>query len=126
MVVGDYLLAGLVAMLTGLDRVALVQIMISRPLVAATLTGWVLGSPLVGMEIGMLLEYLRGEGLLDDSILVITSDHGEEFFEHGSVIQEKAKVAEVSAFKFGEVDVAGGHPQFDGALSAEGLRPLGE
>ncbi len=58
MVVGDYLLAGLVAMLTGLDRVALIQFMISRPLVAATLTGWVLGNPLVGMEIGMLLELL--------------------------------------------------------------------
>jgi PTS system mannose-specific IIC component len=58
MVVGDYLLAGLVAMLTGLDRVALIQFMISRPLVAATLTGWVLGHPLVGMEIGMLLELL--------------------------------------------------------------------
>ena len=58
MLVGDYLLAGLVAMLTGLDRVALVQIMISRPLVAATLTGWVLGNPLIGMEIGMMLELL--------------------------------------------------------------------
>lgn len=58
MVVGDYLLAGLVAMLTGLDRVALVQAMISRPLVAGTLTGWVLGNPLVGMEIGMMLELL--------------------------------------------------------------------
>lgn len=58
MAIGDYLLAGLVSMLTGLDRVALVQIMISRPLVAAPLTGWVLGNPLVGMEIGMLLELL--------------------------------------------------------------------
>lgn len=58
MAVGDYLLAGLVAMLTGLDRVALIQIMISRPLVAAPLTGWVLGNPLVGMEVGMLLELL--------------------------------------------------------------------
>lgn len=58
MVVGDYFLAGLVAMLTGLDRVALIQIMISRPLVAGTLTGWVLGNPLVGMEVGMLLELL--------------------------------------------------------------------
>ncbi len=58
MVFGDYLLAGLVAMLTGLDRVALIQFMISRPLVAATLTGWVLGNPLIGMEIGMLLELL--------------------------------------------------------------------
>ena len=42
MIVADYLLAGLVAMLTGLDRVALVQIMISRPLVAGPLTGLVL------------------------------------------------------------------------------------
>jgi PTS system mannose-specific IIC component len=58
MVIGDYLLAGLVAMLTGLDRVALIQIMISRPLVAGPLTGWVLGYPLVGMEVGMLLELL--------------------------------------------------------------------
>ncbi len=58
MVVGDYLLAGLVAMLTGLDRVALVQVMISRPLVAGPLTGWVLGNPLVGLEIGLLLELL--------------------------------------------------------------------
>ncbi len=58
MVAGDYLLAGLVAMLAGLDRVALVQAMISRPLVAAPLTGWLLGNPMVGLEIGMLLELL--------------------------------------------------------------------
>ncbi len=58
MVAGDYLLAGLVAMLTGLDRVALVQAMISRPLVAAPLTGWLLGNPMIGLEIGMLLELL--------------------------------------------------------------------
>ncbi|NIQ11824.1 MAG: PTS sorbose transporter subunit IIC, partial [Gammaproteobacteria bacterium] len=54
----DYLLAGCVSMLTGLDRVALVQAMISRPLVAAPLTGWLLGNPLIGLEIGMLLEML--------------------------------------------------------------------
>ncbi len=58
MVVTDYLLAGCVSMLTGLDRVALVQAMISRPLVAAPLTGWLLGNPLIGLEIGMLLEML--------------------------------------------------------------------
>jgi PTS system mannose-specific IIC component len=58
MVIADYLLAGLVSMLTGLDRVALVQLMLSRPLVAGPLTGWVLGSPLVGLEVGMLLELL--------------------------------------------------------------------
>ncbi len=58
MVIADYLLAGVVAMLTGLDRVALVQFMISRPLVAAPLTGLVLGKPLLGLEVGMLLELL--------------------------------------------------------------------
>lgn len=58
MVAVDYLLAGMVSMLTGLDRVALVQSMISRPLVAGPLTGWVLGAPLVGLEVGMLLELL--------------------------------------------------------------------
>jgi len=58
MVIGDYFLAGIMAMLTGVDRVALIQFMISRPLVAGSLTGLVLGNPLVGMEIGMLLELL--------------------------------------------------------------------
>ncbi len=58
MVVADYLLAGLIAMLTGLDRVALAQFMISRPLVAGPLTGLALGNPLLGLEIGMLLELL--------------------------------------------------------------------
>ena len=58
MIAVDYLLAGMVSMLTGLDRVAFVQVMISRPLVAGPLTGWVLGDPLTGLEVGMLLELL--------------------------------------------------------------------
>ncbi len=58
MVAVDYLLAGMISMLTGLDRVAFVQVMISRPLVAGPLTGWVLGDPLTGLEVGMLLELL--------------------------------------------------------------------
>ena len=58
MVAIDYVLAGIIAMLAGLDRVALLQFMISRPLVAGPLTGWVLGNPLVGLEVGMLLEML--------------------------------------------------------------------
>jgi arylsulfatase A-like enzyme len=33
--------------------------------------------------IGAMLEQLRGRGLLDDTIVVVTSDHGEEFLEHG-------------------------------------------
>ena len=33
--------------------------------------------------IGLLLEELRRRGLYDDAMIVLTSDHGDEFFEHG-------------------------------------------
>lgn len=32
---------------------------------------------------GVLLDGLRGRGLLDDTLVVVLADHGEEFFEHG-------------------------------------------
>lgn len=34
--------------------------------------------------LGMLLEGLSARGVLDDAVLVVTSDHGEEFREHGT------------------------------------------
>ena len=34
-------------------------------------------------EVGRLLDYLKESGRLDDSVVIITSDHGEEFWEHG-------------------------------------------
>jgi len=34
-------------------------------------------------QIGVLLDYLRSKGVLDQAILVITSDHGECMWEHG-------------------------------------------
>lgn len=34
-------------------------------------------------EFSRLLSYLEAEELLDDTIIVVTSDHGEEFCEHG-------------------------------------------
>lgn len=34
-------------------------------------------------HVGRLLEYLRNNGLYDDSLIVVTADHGEEFGEHG-------------------------------------------
>jgi PTS system mannose-specific IIC component len=55
---GEYLTAGTLAVLLGLDRVALLQSMACRPLVAATLTGWLLGVPLFGLQVGILLELL--------------------------------------------------------------------
>jgi len=53
-----YFLGLAVALVTGLDRMAAFQVMISRPLVAAPLTGLVLGDPLAGLTIGALLELL--------------------------------------------------------------------
>lgn len=33
--------------------------------------------------VGRLLERLRGEGVLDETLVVLTSDHGDEFYEQG-------------------------------------------
>ena len=52
------ILAGLVAVFCGLDRIAAFQFMFSRPIVAGPLTGLVLGEPLIGLQVGMLVELL--------------------------------------------------------------------
>ncbi len=36
-------------------------------------------------EIGLLFDRLRERGLWDDTLIVVTADHGEEFFEHGGM-----------------------------------------
>lgn len=58
MTFADCLIAGLVAVICGLDRMAICQVMISRPVVAGPLTGFVLGEPLLGLQIGLLVELL--------------------------------------------------------------------
>lgn len=58
MPLGDYLLAALVAVLAGLDRTAALQIMVSRPVVIAPLTGWLLGDAMAGLQVGALVELL--------------------------------------------------------------------
>ncbi len=40
----------------------------------------------VDRELGRFLDYLRDLGILDQTILIITADHGEEFLEHGGVL----------------------------------------
>ena len=35
--------------------------------------------------LGQFLEHLEAGGLLEDTVVVITSDHGEEFYEHGGL-----------------------------------------
>ncbi len=36
-------------------------------------------------ELGRLFAWMRGRGLLDQALVVVTADHGEEFMEHGRV-----------------------------------------
>lgn len=36
-------------------------------------------------EVGALLDSLAARHLLDSTLIIVTSDHGEEFFEHGTV-----------------------------------------
>ncbi len=45
--------------------------------------------------IDRLVEALRSRGLLDTTLIVITSDHGEEFLEHGSVLHGRTQFDEV-------------------------------
>lgn len=58
MLVVDLILGALVALVCGLDRVAVLQIMISRPIVAAPLAGWLLGDMEVGLQVGLMIELL--------------------------------------------------------------------
>jgi arylsulfatase A-like enzyme len=39
----------------------------------------------VDTAFGTLVDFLRSQGLYDDAVIVVTSDHGEEFGEHGFV-----------------------------------------
>ncbi|HJO22358.1 MAG TPA: sulfatase, partial [Myxococcota bacterium] len=38
----------------------------------------------IDAQIGRLLDGLEERGLLDDTLIILVSDHGEEFFDHGS------------------------------------------
>lgn len=58
MPLSEIFIGALVAILVGVDRTAALQLMVSRPLVAAPLTGWLLGDPLAGLLIGALVELL--------------------------------------------------------------------
>jgi len=46
-------------------------------------------------EIGRFLEFLRERDLWEDTLFVLTSDHGEEFFEHGGVLHGQTQYQEV-------------------------------
>ena len=46
-------------------------------------------------EIGRFFDFLRKERLWESTLLVLTSDHGEEFFEHGGVLHGQTQYQEV-------------------------------
>ena len=46
-------------------------------------------------ELGRLVRALRDAGRLDETLLIVTSDHGEEFLEHGRVLHGATHHAEV-------------------------------
>jgi arylsulfatase A-like enzyme len=46
-------------------------------------------------EIGRLLDDLRARDVLDDTLVIVTADHGEEFFEHGGVGHRHALTQEL-------------------------------
>ncbi len=56
------LLSALGGMLA-LDATSLGQFMISRPLVGGAITGWLLGDPVLGLEVGAVLELFHIAGL---------------------------------------------------------------
>jgi arylsulfatase A-like enzyme len=46
-------------------------------------------------EIGRFLDFLRERSLTEETLLMVTSDHGEEFFEHGGVLHGQTQYQEV-------------------------------
>jgi arylsulfatase A-like enzyme len=47
-------------------------------------------------EIGRLMQALRRLGIADDTLVVILSDHGEEFLEHGRMFHGQSVYGELS------------------------------
>ena len=47
-------------------------------------------------ELGRLVDFLHEHGLEGRALLIVTSDHGEEFLEHGSVLHGQTQFREVS------------------------------
>jgi arylsulfatase A-like enzyme len=46
-------------------------------------------------ELALLFEYLDRRGLSDSTVVIVTSDHGEEFLEHGGVLHGQTMYSEM-------------------------------
>jgi arylsulfatase A-like enzyme len=49
----------------------------------------------VDFQIGRLLQELEVQGLADDTLVIVTADHGDEFFEHGGLGHRRTLYEEV-------------------------------
>jgi mannose/fructose/N-acetylgalactosamine-specific phosphotransferase system component IIC len=88
-IVGVALVGGFI----GLDQTAVGQFMISQPIVAGPLTGWMLGDPIAGIVIGAVLELLW---VLDMPV--------------GSFVPADATISAVSATAIAALGSTGGAP----------------
>jgi mannose PTS system EIIC component len=57
--IGTLVLLALLGGVAALDGTSLGQFMVSRPIVAATVTGWAMGAPVQGAMVGLFLEALH-------------------------------------------------------------------
>lgn len=84
-------------------------------------------------HIGKLLEHLRARGIMDDTLVIVTADHGEEFLDHGrwghakTLYNEVVEVPLLIRYPRGEAAVVdqpvGLVDVFPTVLSAAGLPP---
>ncbi len=56
--VSGLFIGAVISLICGLDRVAILQVMVSRPIVAAPLTAFFLGDAMVGLQVGVMVELL--------------------------------------------------------------------
>jgi len=76
-------------------------------------------------ELDLLFEYLRRLGAYDNTLVLITSDHGEEFLEHGfflhrqGIYDEVARVPLIIKFPFSKI----ADTRFQGLVSTLDLMP---
>lgn len=68
-------------------------------------------------EVGRLLDYLRASGLAENTLVVVYSDHGMEFFEHESWGQGNSAIGDFSA----RVPIVMAGPPLAGATRLDGV-----
>ncbi len=74
----------------------------------------------VDAEIGRMLDGLRAQGRLENTVVIVTSDHGEEFREHGRLGHQKSLFWEQLRVPL----IVAGHPDFPAGQRRDDLVSL--